>query len=100
MLRHIVMWRFKEEAEGKTKLQNMELIREKLLALKGVVPEIRRIDIGFNVSESDMAYDMVLITEFDDLAALGRYNSHPRHKEVSQYVTKVRTDRAVSDYIF
>jgi hypothetical protein len=99
MLRHIVMWRFKDEAEGKTKLENMEYAKEKLLALKGVIPEIRHIELGFNVSESDMAYDMVLIIEFADRDALGRYNIHPRHKEVSEYVTKVRTDRAVADYI-
>jgi hypothetical protein len=92
------MWRFKEEAEGRTKLQNMECIQEKLYALKSIIPDIRHMEIGLNINESDMAYDMVLTIEFDDLAGLSRYNSHPRHKEVSAYVTKVRTERAVADY--
>ncbi len=100
MLRHIVMWRFKDEAEGKTKLQNMEYIKERLLALKGVIPELRHIELGFNINESDMSYDMVLLAEFADQAALERYKNHPRHKEVSAYVSKVRTDRATADYIY
>ena len=100
MLRHIVMWRFKDEAEGKTKLQNMEYIKERLLTLKGVIPELRHIELGFNVNESDMSYDMVLLTEFADQAALERYKNHPWHKEVSAYVSKVRTDRVTADYIY
>lgn len=99
MLKHIVMWRFKQQAEGRTKQQNMEYIKERLLALKGVIPEIRSIEIGFNVSGSDMAYDMALVTEFEDEASLNRYKNHPRHIEVSEYVSKVRTDRATADYI-
>ena len=29
MIRHVVMWRFADEAEGKTKQQNMEYIRDR-----------------------------------------------------------------------
>ena len=100
MLRHIVMWRFKDEAEGKTKQQNMEYIKSRLLALKGVIPEIKSIEIGMNINEGTAAYDMALITKFENEAALEAYQTHPRHVEVSQYVSKVRTDRAVADYIF
>lgn len=100
MLRHIVMWRFKDEAEGKTKQQNMEYIKSRLLALKGVITEIKSIEIGMNINKGAAAYDMALVTEFEDEAALEAYQTNPKHVEVSEYVTKVRTDRAVADYIF
>ena len=100
MLRHIVMWRFKDEAEGRTKQQNMEYIASKLLSLKGVIPEIKNIEIGMNINKGAAAYDMALITEFENEAALEAYQTHPKHVEVSEYVSKVRTDRAVADYMF
>ena len=33
MLKHIVFWKFKDEAEGRSKEENMELIREGLMGL-------------------------------------------------------------------
>lgn len=100
MLKHIVMWRFKEEAEGRTKQQNMEYVRSRLYSLKEIIPEIKSLEVGINVKQGGAAFDMALVSEFEDLAALERYRTNPKHVEVSEYVTKVRTDRAVADYEF
>lgn len=97
MIRHVVMWRFEENAEGKTRLQNMEYIRDRLMALLPIIPEIKRMEIGFDVLHSDMSYDMILLTEFDSLDDLNYYKNHPDHVAVSQYVAKVRTSRVVCD---
>ncbi len=100
MIRHIVMWRFKDEAEGKTKQQNMEYVKARLYSLKEVIPEIKSLEVGINVRQCGAAYDMALVSEFEDLAALEWYQTNPKHVEVSEYVTRVRTDRAVVDYEF
>lgn len=100
MIRHIVMWRFKEEAEEKTKQQNMEYVRSRLMSLKDMIPEIKSLEIGINIANGGAAYDMALVSEFEDEAALEAYRTHPNHVEVSEYVSKVRTDRAVVDYEF
>lgn len=97
MIRHVVMWRFEENAEGKTRLQNMEYIRDRLMALLPIIPEIKRMEIGFDVLHSDMSYDMILLTEFDSLDDLSYYKNHPDHVAVSRYVAKVRTSRVVCD---
>lgn len=99
MIKHIVMWRFKDEAEGRTKQQNMEYIKERLLALVPVIPEIKSFEVGINIHSDAAAYDMALVSEFEDMAALERYKAHPMHVKVSQYVGKVRTERASVDYI-
>ena len=39
MLKHVVMWKLKETAEGKTKAENAQFMKEHLEALWGVVPE-------------------------------------------------------------
>jgi len=99
MIKHIVMWKIKEFAEGKSKLENIKLVKEKLESLTSVIPEIKFLEVGINLNESEMAYDAILYSEFDNLEDLNTYQNHPKHKEVSEYVGKIRTDRAVGDYI-
>ena len=93
MIRHVVMWKFKEE----NKKANMEHAREILYALKPVITELRRMEIGFDFSCTDMSYDMMLVTEFDSLEALHTYKVHEAHVAVAQYVAKVTTARVVLD---
>ncbi len=98
MIRHVVMWQFKDEAEGKTKAENCKIVKERLEALPAVIPYIRRLEVGINEFSSAMSFDMVLITEFDSKDDLDLYAVNPNHVKVSEYVTKVRTSRAVVDY--
>ena len=67
MIKNIVMWKFKEGEH-----ENMLLFREKLLALKGQIPEIRAMEVGINVNPSDRSFDAVLVSEFDSMDALKR----------------------------
>lgn len=97
MIRHVVMWKMKEAAEGKTKAENMEWIREHLYALLPLIPEIRRMEIGFDVSGTDMSMDLMLLTEFDSLDTLHTYAVHPEHLKVTSYVCKVIETRVVLD---
>ncbi len=100
MIKHIVMWKFHEEAEGRTKLENARLMKQKLEALVGVVPQIRFLEVGVNEKESEMAYDAVLISEFDSYEDLAAYKIHPEHQKVSEFCKKVRESRRFVDYQF
>jgi hypothetical protein len=91
------MWKFKDNAEGKDKAANMKYIKEHLMALRPLIPEIKRMEIGTDISHTDMSYDMLLLTEFNSMADLEIYKNHPEHKKVSEYVAKVKTTRAVAD---
>ena len=96
MIEHVVMWKF-TDGEGRTKEENCAYVRERLLALPAIIPEIKFMQIGRDVSGTDMSYDMMLVTRFDDLEALHTYKVHPAHVAVSEYVKKVRTARVVLD---
>ena len=52
MLKHIVMWKLKEFAEGKTKAENALIMKENLERLVGIVPEIISLQVGINDSVS------------------------------------------------
>ena len=99
MLKHIVLWKFQDFAEGRTKEENMELIRSGLLALPAVIPEIQSMEIGFDVLHSDMSYDMALIAQFEDLEAMRRYKVHPEHQKVAAVVAKTKSARATLDFM-
>ena len=96
MIEHVVMWKFKD-GEGRTREENMAYVRERLLALPAIIPEIRSMQLGRDVSRTEMSYDMMLVTRFESLDDLHVYKVHPAHVAVSEYVKRVRTARAVLD---
>lgn len=98
MLKHIVMWKLKDFAEGRTKAENIELIKKELTALAGIVPELRGIELGVDELGSDMSYDMALTCIFDDMNGMNAYKVHPEHVRVSNYIARVRQARVVVDY--
>ena len=97
MIRHVVMWKFKEIGEGKTKKENMEWVREHLYALMPIIPEIQRMEVGFDLTGSEMSMDLMLLTEFDSVETLKIYANHPEHLKVSSYLRKVIENRVVLD---
>ena len=97
MIRHVVMWKFREYAEGKSKAENMEWTKEHLYALCLIIPEIKRMEVGFDLTGSDMSMDLMLLTEFESVESMKKYSVHPEHLKVSGYVRKVIEHRAVLD---
>ena len=95
MIKHIVMWKFKEGERD-----NMLLFRDRLLALKGQIPEIRAMEVGINMNPSDRSYDAVLVSEFDSMEALNCYSTNPLHVAVSDICKTIRTASASVDYEF
>lgn len=98
MLKHIVMWKFKDSAEGRTRAENCAYIKGMLEALPPVIPCIRSMELGINALPGEMASDMALTVEFDSAGDLETYKNHPEHVKVSEYVAKVRVSRTVVDY--
>lgn len=97
MIRHVVMWKFKDRAEGKSKRENMEFVREQLYALLPVISQIKRMEIGFDMTGAETAMDLMLLTEFDTAEDLKIYAVHPEHVKVATYVRSVVETRAVLD---
>ncbi|MBO7250512.1 MAG: Dabb family protein [Clostridia bacterium] len=97
MIRHIVMWRFKDSAEGKDKAENIKIATESLYALVGRIDEIKKMEIGADLLHTAASMDMALVTEFDSLDTLHTYAVHPEHLKVAEFMKKVTETRVVLD---
>ena len=97
MIRHVVMWKFKDSAEGRTKRENMELVRERLLALPTLIPQIKRMEVGFDVRGTEASLDVMLLTEFDSLEDLETYIVHPDHQKIGVLLRAVTETRVAVD---
>ncbi len=99
MLKHIVMWKLKDLAEGRTKAENAKMMKLMLEGLTETIQEIEHIEVGINIIPSEAAFDVVLYSEFKNEKALLKYQKHPEHVKVAEIVGKIKEDRVVVDYV-
>lgn len=98
MIKHIVLLKFKESAHGNTKAVNMRLFKEKIEALRTVIPGIHRLEVGIDFSQTEQSSDVALFSEFESRAALDAYQAHPAHQAVLPFISEARTERRLVDY--
>jgi len=98
MIRHIVMWKLKEQAEGATRAENAVKLKEKLEGCRSIVPGILHLEAGIAKPGLESSYDVVLVSDFADKAALDAYQIHPTHEALKAFVGKVRESRECVDY--
>jgi hypothetical protein len=99
MVKHVVMWKLKDFAEGASKKENALKIKASLERLKSKIKEVKYLEVGISASDAADFYDMVLISEFKDLRDLESYQKHPEHVKAAEFIGKVRLERKVVDYI-
>lgn len=98
MITHIVCWKLKKEAEGRSLEENAAILIRELESLKDRIPSIRIIEAGRNFNPSASAFDVGLYSVFDDEKGLEEYQSHPEHKKVADFVSKIAEARVVTDW--
>ncbi len=95
MVKHIVMFDFKEE----NKKLNIAKAKVMLEDLINTVPTLRKMEVGINFSTEERAMDLSIYTEFDDPEGLEAYATHPEHLKVVAFIKSVVNSSKVSDYI-
>lgn len=100
MIHHIVIWKLKDFAEGKSKQENAKLIKEGLENLKNHIPEIIKIRVGINLESDFTNADLVLHSYFNSIEDMLIYQNHPKHHEIAGFIGKVREERYCVDYEF
>lgn len=98
MIKHIVMFRLKESALGKSKDENLQELKVLLESLQKKIPVVNCLEVGINIGASASASDIALYSEFDDMQALEDYRIHPEHVRVVEFIDKVCSERRVADY--
>jgi quinol monooxygenase YgiN len=97
MIKHVVMWKLKDGAEGATRAANAQRMKELLDACAGQ-PGMRSFEVGVDVGIDGAPWDVVLVSEFEDRAAIEAYMVHPVHEVAKAFIAKVRDLRAVVDF--
>lgn len=98
MIKHIVMWKLKDHAEGADKAANMARMKALLEGCRGLVPGMGAFEVGLATPGLEATYDVVLYSEFDSTAALDAYQHHPQHVAIKPLIGAVRAERQCVDY--
>ena len=102
MIRHVVMWKLKEEAEGATKKKNAEKMKLILEGLKVNIDEIKNVEVGINISDDDdeagSPFDVVLISDFETELDYTMYTRDENHKKAVKFINSVIEKRHFVDY--
>ncbi len=98
MIKHILMWKLHDFAEGMTKYENALKMKKWLEDLKAKIPEIEKLEVGINFNQSEDAYDIVLYSEFKDKASLETYQNLPEHIHFKEKIKNIRLEKKVVDY--
>lgn len=92
MVKHIILWKLKDEYSDSEKLEIKKGIKEGLEGLAGQIPGLIDIKVNINGLASSNA-DLMLDSSFEDEASLKAYAVHPAHVAVAD--GKVRPYTAV-----
>ena len=99
MVKHIVLFKLKENLAFEEKQSIMNNFKEAIEALPNTIPSIRKIFVGLNINP-DEKWDICLESEFDCLEDVKAYAIHPAHIAAAGIIKEVKQDRACTDYIF
>lgn len=99
MVKHIVLFKLKETLSREEKLKVMNDFKAAIEALPAKIDFIRNIFVGLNVNP-DEKWDICLDSEFDTLADVNAYATHPDHVAAAGLLKDVKADRACVDYGF
>jgi hypothetical protein len=99
MVKHLVLWKMKPLADGRTGKENAEILVQRLNALKSVIPCIVSIEAGINFSDAPSAYEVGLHTAFKTKEDLNAYQNHPAHVQIAEWIKSGIADaRAMADF--
>ncbi len=98
MIKHVVLWKLHDFAEGNDKDKNMDIVIKELYEIQKELPLLRALDCHKSIKTGGHFWDLILNMEFDSFEDLEKYQVYPRHKALHDFAVKVRVDRAVVDY--
>ncbi|NTW36611.1 MAG: Dabb family protein [Syntrophobacteraceae bacterium] len=94
MLKHVVFMKFKEETTD-AQISDLE---QSLGALPASISEIKLYELGRDIIHSERSYDFCLVSAFENLDALKRYQVHPDHVVVLNKVREMCSSILAVDF--
>ena len=95
MLTHIVIWKYRDDVGEETRKAHVEALG----SLATIIPEVRSLEVGFDVLGLARSYDTGLVAIFEDRAGLDAYTTHPEHVKVADLGRSISAHVASVDFI-
>lgn len=84
MYTNIVLFKLKDRSPANiTKTKNV------VMSMAGKIDELRHLEVGENIKQSDRAYDLAVTVKTDSRTDYDVFAMHPAHREVSTYMRSV-----------
>lgn len=100
MIKHIVWWTLKDEAEGATAAENASKMVEMLRALSGRIPALKSLDVSMELLASTTEpCQVILLSTHDDAEGLKAYAEHPEHMACVGFIKQVVATRKAIDFV-
>lgn len=93
MIRHIVMFKIKDEFKDEIP----QLVKN-FQGMKGRIEGMLELEAGADILHSERSYDLALVTLFEDRAAFDAYQTHPVHQPVRKRMHEVRESSVACDF--
>lgn len=98
MVKHIILWKIKEEKTEKEKEEIKANVKKGLEGLAGQIPGLLEIKVQTESLESSTA-DLMLDSSFENPEALKEYATHPAHVAVADSAVRPNMEvRMCLDY--
>lgn len=97
MIRHIVMWNHKEDFNDKERAIHAQKIKNELESLSQMIDGILSLKVMINPLASSNR-EILLDSLFESEVHLQKYQVHPEHERVRQFVDSVVKDRVCIDF--
>lgn len=97
MIKHVVMFKLKEIAPDE-KMHEALSLKLMLDTLPDKIKGIKFFETGMNFTVSERAFDIVLVSEFNSIGDLNKYQKHPEHLKVVGLIREICETTHVVDY--
>ncbi|MEG1562946.1 MAG: Dabb family protein [Bacteroides sp.] len=97
MVKHIVLFKLKDEVSAADKLVVMNRFKEAIEALPAKIAVIRKIEVGININPGE-TWNIALYSEFDSLDDVKFYAAHPDHVAAGKLLAETKESRSCVDY--
>jgi hypothetical protein len=98
VIKHVVSWTLIGSTPGE-KAEQSSFVIDQLMTLPALIPEIVSLSVSTNAVAIDGNWDLVLIGDYADEAALATYIDHPEHQKVVAKIKPFFADRAAVDIL-
>jgi hypothetical protein len=96
MIRHVAVFTFVPTFSAAQRAAWVALVAN----LPAHIPEIRGMSVGEDVLHGPASHEVAIVADFDSLAGLEAYSTHPAHAEVLAISGPVKASLAVVDFEF